>query len=119
MEILNEIFKALSYLIIAAIVLFVFKTARDNAKDGKLKTILWKGFLYCGIIALFASVTLGDPTCEVQGDPVYGGCEQYADDSFAPTTEQRVANFSYFMTLLYIPVIFGAFKGDKEPVITK
>lgn len=29
---------------------------------------------------------------------------------------QRVANFSYFMTLLYIPVIIGSFKGNKEVV---
>lgn len=42
----------------------------------------------------------------------YSGLK-YADDGFEPTTEQRVANFAYFMTLLYIPVVFGAFSGNK------
>jgi hypothetical protein len=109
----DEIFKALGYLFIAGVVLFAWKTARDNAKDGKLKEVLWKGFLWCAGIALFASFTLGNPTCEEQSDPVYGGCEQYADDGFEPTTEQRTARFTYFMTLLYIPVVVGAFNGNK------
>jgi len=112
--IFNEIFGALGYLLIAGVVLFAWKTARTNAKDGKLNMVLWKGFLWCGGIALFVSVTLGNPTCEEYSDPVYGGCEQYADDGYEPTTEQRVAKFSYFMTLLYIPVVFGAFNGNKE-----
>jgi len=111
--IFHEIFRALGYLIVAGIALFAWKQARDNAKGGKLKEILWKGFLWCAGIAFFASITLGNPTCEVQSDPVYGGCEQYADDGFEPTTEQRAASFTYFMTLFYIPVGFGAFNGSK------
>ncbi|BCX16101.1 MAG: hypothetical protein KatS3mg098_330 [Candidatus Parcubacteria bacterium] len=111
--IFHEIFRALGYLLIAGVVLFAWKTARDNSKDGKLKEVLWKGLLWCAGIALFASFTLGNPSCIEQSDPVYGGCEQYADDGFEPTTEQRVANFAYFMTLLYIPVVFGAFSGNK------
>jgi len=79
----------------------------------KKKLSLQKRLLWCGGIALFASITLGNPTCEQQADPVYGGCEYYADDGYEPTTEQRAANFAYFMTLLYIPVVFGAFSGNK------
>jgi len=111
--IFHEIFRALSYLFIAGVVLFAWKTARDNSRGGKIKEVLWKGFLWCAGIALFASFTLGNPTCVEWSDPVYGGCEQYADDGFEPTANQRAARFAYFMTLLYIPVIFGAFNGNK------
>ncbi|HEV7702292.1 MAG TPA: hypothetical protein VGO63_02530 [Candidatus Paceibacterota bacterium] len=113
----HEIFRALGYLLIAAVVLFAYKQGRDNAKGGKLKMVLWKGVLWCGGLALVASIMLGNPTCEQSADPVYGGCEQYADDGYEPTTEQRAANFAYFLTLLYIPVVFGAFKGTKEQKI--
>ncbi len=112
--IFNEIFRALGYLLIAGVVSFAWKTAHDNAKGGKLKTVLWKGFLWCAGIALFASITLGNPTCEERSDPVYGGCEQYADNGYEPTAEQRVARFAYFMTLLYLPVIIGVFNGNEE-----
>ena len=106
--IIDEFFRALGHLFIAGIVYFAWKTASDNAEDGKYKTVLWKGFLWCAGIALFASMTLGNPTCEEPSDPLYGGCEYYADDEYEPTTEQRVARFAYFMTLLYIPVVISA-----------
>jgi hypothetical protein len=73
-----------------------------------------EGLLWCGGIALFASFTLGNPTCEIQADPVHGGCEYYADDGYEPTNEQRAVSFAYFMTLLYIPVVVGAFNGSKK-----
>ncbi|GEM_PF-1782927 len=112
--IFSEIFRALSYLLIAGVIFVAWKKAYDNARGGKLKMVLWKGLLWCGGIALFASMLLGNPTCLVKDDPVYGGCEQYADDGYKPTAEERIANFSYFMTLLYIPVIIGAFNGNKK-----
>lgn len=107
--VLSEIFRALTYLFIAGIVYFAWKTAHDNAERGGYKAVLWKGFLWCAGIALFASFTLGNPTCEQSSDPIYGGCEQYADNGYEPTAEQRVASFAYYMILLYIPVIIGAF----------
>lgn len=112
--IINEIFRALGYLFIAGVVWFAWKQADENARGGHLKEVLWKGLLWCGGIALVASIMLGNPTCEVDGDPVYGGCEQYADDGYEPTTEQRAARFTYILALLYIPVAIGAFTGDKK-----
>ena len=109
----NEIFRAGKYLLIACIVAYAWKLARDNAKDGKLVNVLWKGLLWCAGIALFTSLTLGNPTCVAQSDPVYGGCDQYAEDGYEASTKQRAANFAYFMTLLYVPVVFGAFSGNK------
>jgi len=115
MELLqNEIFKALGYLFIAGLVYFAWNTAREETLKKDFKEILFKGLCWCAGIAFFASITLGSPTCEEQTDPVYGGCSQYADDGYEPTTEQRVAKFAYFMTLFYIPVVLGTFKGEKE-----
>lgn len=113
----DEIAKAVGYLLIAGIVAFVWKTARDSACEVGTKKTLWKGFLWCAGIALFASITLGNPTCEEVSDPVRGGCDSYADDGWEPTTEQRLANFAYFMTLLYVPVVIGAYQsknGEKS-----
>lgn len=115
MEIIfNEIFRALGYLLIAYVVLIAYTLAYDNAKGGKLKKVLWKGFLWCAAIALFSFITMGHPTCEEPGDAIYGKCEQYADNGYTPTKKERGARFAYFMTLLYIPVILGAFKGHLE-----
>ncbi len=109
MEVIShEIFRAIKYLLIAGVVYIAYKTARENTEDGQQKKVLWKGFLWCAGIALFASLTLGNPICIEQSDPVYGGCEQYADNGYEPTTEQRIADFFYFMILLYIPVVIGA-----------
>ena len=102
----TEIFKALGYLFAAVILYSVWKMARENTRGGNFKMVLWKGFLWCTGIALFASFSLGNPTCDIQSDPLYGGCDEYADNSFEPTTEQRTAQFAYWLTLLYLPVIF-------------
>jgi len=113
--ILGEVFKALGYLLIAGIVFYAWDTARTHAKGGQLVSVLWKGFLWCGGIALFTSVTLGNPTCiDSEQDNRGSTCYEYADDGYEPTTEQRAANFAYYMTLLYLPVIFGAYKGKDE-----
>lgn len=109
--ILNEIFRALSYLIIAGIVYFIWITANNKAKEGKYKTVLWKGFILCTGIALFTSFSLGNPTCiDPSHDVNWIACNGYANDGYKPTAEQRVANFAYYMTLLYIPVMIGALK---------
>lgn len=113
--IFDEIFRAFGYLLIAGVVYFAGKTASDNSKDGKYKTVLWKGFLWCAGVAVFASITLGNPSCEsYNSDPLYGGCEYYADDGYKPTAEQRIGSFAYFMTLFYIPVVIGALNNKNK-----
>lgn len=112
---LEEILKAGSYLIVAAIVSYVYRLAFDGAKGGKLKKVLWNGLLYCGFVALAAAVMLGDPSCEEVSDPVYGGCDQYADDGFEAATGQRTAVFAFYMILFYVPVVVGGVQGKKEP----
>jgi len=110
----HEIYRALGYLLISVFVFLVWMLARDSAKSGKYKSTLWKGFLWCVGVAFLSSVMMGNASCESVSDPVYGGCEEYADDGYEPTTQQRASNFAYFLTLTYIPVIFGAMQGKKD-----
>lgn len=116
MELLqNEILKALGYLVIAGLAYMAWNTAREETIKSSYNEILVKGFCWCFGIALFASFTLGQPTCtDYEQDNRTSACYDYADDGFTPTTEQRVAKFAYHMTLFYIPVIMGVFKGKKE-----
>lgn len=116
MELLQEeIFKAIGYLLIAGLVYMAWNTAREETVKSSYKEILVKGFGWCVGIALFASFTLGQPTCtDYEQDNRGGTCYDYADDGFTPTTEQRVSKFAYYMTLFYIPVVMGVFKGKKE-----
>jgi hypothetical protein len=121
MELLQtEIFKAFGYLFISGLTYIAWNTAREETIKSDYKEILLKGFGWCAGIALFASFTLGQPTCnDYEQDNRGGTCYDYADDGYTPTTEQRVAKFAYFMTLFYIPVILGTLKGKKENEIAK
>jgi len=57
--------------------------------------------LFCAGIALFASATLGKPSCiDSETDNRGTTCYEYADDGYEPTNKQRGANFSYYMVLL-------------------
>ena len=114
-QIFNEISRAFGYLCIAGIIYIVGKTASDKAKKGSYISVLWKGFLLCAGIALVASIALGNPSCEdYEQDPWGGICYSYSDSGFEPTTEERIARFAYFMTLLYVPVIIGAISNRKK-----
>jgi hypothetical protein len=113
--IVEEMFRAGGCLFIAGIVHAAYWTAKVHAK-GSRNAVLLKGFLWCAGIALIASISLGEPTCIEKDDPMYGGCAEYADDGYELTTEQRVANIAYNMTLLYVPVVIGAFSRAKSGV---
>lgn len=110
----EEVWRALGYLFISGIVAFAWKQAHDAARRSGLYMTLVKGLIWCAGIAMFAAVIMGNPSCEIEGDPLYGGCEQYADDGFEPTGEQRAARFAYFLTLLYVPVVIGSLNGSKK-----
>jgi hypothetical protein len=100
--------------LISGFVSLVWILARDNAKKGNYKSTLWKGFLWCVGIAFLSSMMMGNATCESVSDPVYGECEQYADDGYEPTTQQQTSKFAYLLTLMYVPIIIGAMQGKKD-----
>jgi hypothetical protein len=61
------------------------------------------------------SANLGRPTCiDSETDNRGTTCYEYGDDGYEPTTEQRVATFTYYMTLIFIPVAVGTYIGKKE-----
>jgi len=100
----DAFYRAIQGLLIAGIVAFAYKTARhaDVSRWG----VIWRGFLWCAGIALFAAVSMGQPSCE-EGDPLHGTCEQYADDGYTATADQRVGRFWYLFILLYAPVLIA------------
>ncbi|MEK7631931.1 MAG: hypothetical protein AAB445_03645 [Patescibacteria group bacterium] len=111
-KIWDEVVRAIGYLFVAGLVTFAWQQARNYARGGKLKLVLWKGFQFCAGIAIFASLTLGNPTCIQQDDPVYGGCQEYDSDGYQPTSEEIISTFVFYMILFYAPVVFGARKGN-------
>ena len=109
----NEIARAVQHLLIAGIAFLAYRTARD-AKMSTWPTV-WRGLLWCSGLAAFAAITLGQPSCDEQGDPIHGGCEAYADDGFDPTVDQRIGRFLYLFTLLSVPVLIGAVDRRRDP----
>lgn len=112
--IFDEIFRALGYLFIAGVAGAAWKIAYDQAKETGFKKVLWKSLLWCGGIALFASITLGSSTCTSYSPGPFGGDCDYRTGGYEVTTEEQVANFAYFMTFLYIPAAFGALSAPKR-----
>ena len=113
-SVFDEIFRALHYLLISGVVLFVYRLTQDNIKKIGFSSTILTGLLWCVGVALLGSFFLGNPSCLEQSDPIFGDCVYYADDGYEPTMKQRVAGFAYLMTLFYVPVIFGAFIKKKE-----
>ena len=103
----KEIGNAIRDLFVAIVVLGAYHTAREGGPELSRMGVLWRGLLWCGGIAFFIAATLGKPSCEVSGDPPYGGCEQYSDDGFEATDDQRTARFLYFLVLLSTPAVLG------------
>src|SRR3990167_21292 len=104
--IIDEILRAIAYLFYAGIFSWILNSARDQAKTSGLKTVLFKGLLWCSVIALFASSSLGSHTENCDDDPYRGSCDRVQD--YTPTNTEYVANFLFFFTLFYTQVIIGA-----------
>lgn len=119
----HEIFSAVRMLIGTGIVWFAYKTTRDAASGMGRWPALWRGTLCCMALAALGAATLGAPSCERDDDPLHGGCEQYADDGYTPSTEQRSAKFLFFVVLLLVPVGLGAshakvrIRGESNPAV--
>jgi|TARA_Y100001001_G_C7897313_1_gene270374 hypothetical protein len=94
-------------LFLAFIAFQAYKMTRDYGEKAGRWSALLKGIAWVAGIALFAAAMMGNPSCEESGDPLYGGCEQYADDGYEPTLEQRGARFLFWTLLLGIPAGFG------------
>lgn len=105
---LEQAFRAVQGLMAAGVAWYVYSTARKAAdRHGKWWSAS-RGAGWCLAFALFAAATMGSPTCSEDGDPIHGGCDQYADDGYDASLEMRVGRFIFFIVLLLPPVLLGA-----------
>lgn len=117
--VIHDVLRALGLLIGAYLIYYLWHFAREAAESNSPKTVAWKGFLFCAGIALFAGFSLGNPTCLSSEQDLRGSeCYEYADDGHDPTSEQRAATFAYWLTILYVPVIFGAYANRNKRTIS-
>jgi hypothetical protein len=94
-------------LVLALIARQAYNITRDYGEKAGRWLALLKGSAWIAGIAFFAAAMTGNPSCEVPGDPLGGGCEQYADDGYEPTLEQRGARFLFWALMLGLPAGFG------------
>ncbi len=111
----SELFEAARHLAIAGLVYVAYRTARDAASTSGRLPALRKSLTIVLAIAAFASVSHGSASCE-ESDPLYGGCEQRADDGFTPTSADRGGIFLYWLALLGIPAAMGIAAVKKTDV---
>lgn len=114
--ILDQIFLAIKYLIIASLVIFSYRIAYKNTNKVNFKKNFWKGFLWCAGIALIGAYTLGgfEVNCiEYEYDQYGRYCIEYTENAnyYNSELESRIAKFIFIMILIYIPVTIGVFKG--------
>lgn len=93
-------------LVLSALVGFAYTKAKEAGEADGRWSALKKGVIWCVGVALFAAIMLGSPSCEDAGDGLHG-CEQYADDGYDPSLEQRAGRFVFWVVLLVAPVVFG------------
>jgi hypothetical protein len=114
--IFSEIMKTISYLFFAVIILYIYNQAVQSKHDWK--KILGQGFLWCAGGAFVLALMLGRPTCvDREEDGRGGNCLEYADDGFDPTNEQYIAQFAFYFTLSFVPVLVAANNRRKEDAI--
>lgn len=107
----DQLWDAARTLILSAIIYFAYKTAKEAGENNGRWIALRNGTLWCIGIAFFAAATMGSPSCEQTDDPIRGGCSEYADDGFDPTSDQRLARFLFWFVLLTAPVVVGVLES--------
>jgi hypothetical protein len=101
---LGDVFRDL---FLAFVAIQAYKMTRDfGEKVGRFAALTQAAAWIAGL-AFFAAFMMGSASCEEAGDPMHGGCEQYADDSYEPTIEERASRFLYVLLLLGLPASFG------------
>lgn len=88
-------------------------TKRAGDKNGRWVALRLGVGWAIGIAAL-ATFTMGQPSCESSDDPIRGGCDEYADDAYNPTWDQRAGRFLFWALLIGVPVGFGVAEARKH-----
>lgn len=111
----KEIIKALKYLFVSFVILQIYNISKEKVNIMGFKKILWEGLLWCAGIAFIFSINLGSPTCiDSEQDTRGNVCLEYADNGYEPSSQERYAEFIFFLILFYIPTIIGARDGNKN-----
>lgn len=105
--------RALGSLLLAGIVYGAYRIGRDTGKERGLRNSLPAAIGVCLFLAVMAAGSLGNATCE-DSEPLYGACEERAEDGYTPTNTQRGAQFFYVLILLFVPTVLGLSEGDKR-----
>lgn len=106
--------KAASYLFMTGVAYIIWKIAynQTNKSESSFMKLMITGFFICAIIAFLATINLGTHRENCDDDPIYGRCDRVQD--YEPTAKEIASNFSYFIILLYVPIVLGIYKGSKE-----
>lgn len=108
--------RALGYLFFTVVIVYIYNQATQSKHNWK--KILGQGFLWCAGGSLILSLMLGRPTCIDREEDGRGGtCLEYADDSFEPTNEQYMAQFAFYFTLSFTPVLVAVNQRRKPESI--
>ncbi|MFO1241570.1 MAG: hypothetical protein U1E64_14630 [Sphingomonadaceae bacterium] len=110
----HEMEQVIRDLVIAAIVYRVWKFARESALDRGTFGALWRGWAWSFAFAAFVGISLGEASCS-SSDPLRGGCEEYAEDGYPATWEQKFGKFIYWALLFGIPVTIAAMDVPPRP----
>ena len=114
----REIFNALQYLFASYIILEIYNHTKDKAETLGLNSVLAQGFLWCAGIAFIFAANLGSPTCiDTEQDNRGSTCLEYADDGYKASSQERYAEFAFYFTIFYMPVIIGARKGNQNKML--
>jgi hypothetical protein len=106
--------RALGRLLLAGIVYGAFHFGREAGQERGLKRSFLPALAICAFLAAITAGSLGNGTCENTGDPLRGGCEERADDGYAPTKKKIEEQFVYVLFLLLIPAALGMSEGQKR-----
>lgn len=89
--------------------------AYKNTLESHFFNVVCKGLFLVIIIASIAVSWRGDSTCTVMGDdPISGRCEEYSDNGYVATSDEKKEYFSFVFTLLFLPLVLGAWNGGKK-----
>lgn len=101
----SGLFKTVTSLFVVGFVWVAFDIGKKIGEESGIKRGLFSVVSGTVLFAGLAAGTLGQASCDEVGDPLRGGCEEYADDGFTPTTDQ------FFDRLFYILFLAGVSSG--------
>ncbi len=89
----------------------IYRGARASGeKRGRTIALLrWVGGVFG--LALLVAIMMGSPSCRSSDEY---GCDDYADDRFAPSLDQRLGGFVWVAMVLGVPAGFGVLESRRS-----